>query len=426
VSSRMRLPKRIAVVHNLPAGGAKRCLYEQLRIMRGRYSVEVFQLASPFNAFMPLEPFADKVHEFPLTRLVPPGAGIAKKIAGDLQFNRALRRAWRAVASAVNAGGFDLAFVHHCRVTQSPLVLPYLEVPSVYFCQEPPRALYEPSIARPYDMGSAAGLRGLVYRVRCAAFKRWDVENVAAATVIEVNSRYSAEVIYRTYGRDPVVCLLGVDTSTFRPLGVARERMVLSVGSLSPTKAHDLTIAALGRIPAERRPRLVLAGPVGKPDAAEELFLRELARDRGVEFEIVSFPDDEALCALYNRAWATVYVPRLEPFGLVPLESQACGTPVVGVAEGGVRETVVDGVTGILCERSAESCAAGIERLMAEPALARRLGQAGVEVVRAEWTWRRTLASMERGFADALERGRPARPRGDRPIEDVALEGRLG
>ena len=392
--------RRIAVVHNLPPGGAKRCLYELLRAMRGRYEIELFQLQSPYATFLPLEPFADRVHDVPVP-VRPPGSGGVLRAAGDFRFYLQLQAAWRSIAAAVNAGGFDLAFIHHCRFTQSPLVVPRLRVPTVYFCQEPPRALYEPPIRRVGD--DRAARHGWLRYLKDTVVRRWDRANVAASTVIEVNSHYSSEVIYRTYGRDAVVCLLGVDPGTFHPLRLARERMVLTVGSLSPTKSHDLVIAAAALLPEGRRPRVVLAGPVREEDAVERDYLTRFARERGVGFDIVAFPDDRTLCELYNRATATIFVPRLEPFGFVALESQACGTPVVGIAEGGVRETVRDGVTGILCDRSADSCAAAMERLLDDPALVERLGRAGTEAARRDWTWTRTLASVERGFAAALQ-----------------------
>ena len=69
----------------------------------------------------------------------------------------------------------------------------------------------------------------------------------------------------------------------------------------------------------------------------------ELAAARGVPFSPhLRIPDDQ-LIALLNRAAVMVYAPRLEPFGLAPIEAAACALPVVAVAEGGVRETVIDG-----------------------------------------------------------------------------------
>ena len=77
---------------------------------------------------------------------------------------------------------------------------------------------------------------------------------------------------------------------------------------------------------------------------------------------------DEGLVQLYNRAMLTVYAPIMEPFGFVPLESMACGTPVVGIREAGVRETVRHAETGFLVDRDPEQFAAAVLALLDDDA----------------------------------------------------------
>ena len=85
----------------------------------------------------------------------------------------------------------------------------------------------------------------------------------------------------------------------------------------------------------------------------------------------------------------------MEPFGLVALEAMACGTPVIGVHEGGVRESVVEGVSGILVERGSPEIAAAIERLMGDPALRSSLGKSARDYVCRGWTWEATIDRYE-------------------------------
>jgi glycosyltransferase involved in cell wall biosynthesis len=111
-----------------------------------------------------------------------------------------------------------------------------------------------------------------------------------------------------------------------------------------------------------------------------------LAAARGVAFTPhLRIPDAEVI-SLLNRASAMVYAPRLEPFGLAPIEAAACGLPVVAVAEGGVRETVLDDETGLLVANAPEAVAAAVARLLADPALARRLGAAGRANAERRWS----------------------------------------
>jgi glycosyltransferase involved in cell wall biosynthesis len=393
---------RIAVVHNLPPGGAKRAMREICARLPDRgHVLDVFEVPDTEREAFSIRPFARRVFDFLPPTFVDARANLVAKVAGDVRFYSRLRRMYREIARQIDGGGYDLAFVHHCRFTQSPFVLTALEAPSVYYCQEPPRVLYEPPIPRPYSV-RVGGAHGALRSRKLAKLKRWDRENALAATVITVNSLYSAESIYRTYGRTPLVARLGVDAERFRTTPKQRERMVVSMGAFNPNKCHDLVIEAVARIPEPDRPRLVITTPSVLRQSPEELYIRALARTRGVELEVTTLVTDESIADLLSRASANVFLPRLEPFGFVPLEAMAAGTPTVGVAEGGVRETIIDGVTGLLCERDADQIARAIERLLADEPLRERLVQAGLEDVRARWRWDSCVDVIERAFDMAV------------------------
>jgi glycosyltransferase involved in cell wall biosynthesis len=90
-----------------------------------------------------------------------------------------------------------------------------------------------------------------------------------------------------------------------------------------------------------------------------------------------------------------LYAPRLEPFGLAPLEANACGLPVIAVAEGGVRETIVNEVNGLLVDSAPSAMAAAISRLLAEPSLRRQLGINGRHIVEQKWGMSASLDRLE-------------------------------
>jgi glycosyltransferase involved in cell wall biosynthesis len=90
-----------------------------------------------------------------------------------------------------------------------------------------------------------------------------------------------------------------------------------------------------------------------------------------------------------------LYAPRLEPFGYAPLEANACGTPVIAVAEGGVRETIQDGVNGILVEHASASMAAAIERLMLDDELHRNLSIQAHKLAREIWSLGPSIDRLE-------------------------------
>ena len=85
----------------------------------------------------------------------------------------------------------------------------------------------------------------------------------------------------------------------------------------------------------------------------------------------------------------------MEPFGFVAIESMACGTPVVGVNEGGLRESVVNGETGLLVDRDPESIAAAVMQLLSDDERRRQYGCCGREHVLRRWQWDSAVERLE-------------------------------
>ena len=223
---------------------------------------------------------------------------------------------------------------------------------------------------------------GAISRARgCRCARR--LATSAATTSCCAIPIFSRESILRAYGADAQVCYLGVDIQQFDVNTAPRGDYVVSLGAFSPWKNPRLCIEAVAALPAPR-PRLVWIANV--TDESHRAEMVALAERLGVVLDLrVKAPDAE-LRALLGGARAMIYTSRLEPFGLAPLEANACGTPVVAVAEGGVRETVVDGVTGLLVQSDPASMAAALARLIADPALAARLGAQGRRIVEERWT----------------------------------------
>jgi glycosyltransferase involved in cell wall biosynthesis len=111
---------------------------------------------------------------------------------------------------------------------------------------------------------------------------------------------------------------------------------------------------------------------------------------------------EDALVSEYNRAQVVAFPSSMEPFGFIPIEAMACGTPVVGVCEGGVRETIVDGSTGYLTERTAADFGSALQRVLSDRGLAASLGDAGRRHVVENWTWATSTAMLENHLSALL------------------------
>ncbi|RMF34800.1 MAG: glycosyltransferase family 1 protein [Chloroflexi bacterium] len=389
---------RIAVYHNLHSGGAKRTLFEEVRRLSPRHHLDLFSLSSADHRFGDLSPFVHHSTIYPFH----PGPRFRSPFGRLNQGVRLLdllrlRRLSRRIAAEIDAAGYDVVLVHPCQYTQSPLVLTFLRTPTVYYCHEPLRKLYEPPVPRPYRKPSTGrrlldGVDPLLraYRV---ALRRADRVSLRSASRVLVNSRFTQENVRQLYGVESRVCPHGVDTEQFRPLDLPRDGTVLSVGALTPNKGFDFLIEGIARIADGRRPSLLIISNYA--ESQERAYLEALAAERGVSVTFRTGVSNEELVAAYNRAALVAYTPVREPLGLVPLEAMACGTPVVGVREGGVPETVRHGETGLLVERRPEALAQAIRRLLEDPALARQMGERGRRYVCEQWGWEQAVAALE-------------------------------
>jgi glycosyltransferase involved in cell wall biosynthesis len=197
----------------------------------------------------------------------------------------------------------------------------------------------------------------------------------------------------------------GVDLDRFSPDGpVARRRLphrLVAVGRLVPRKGFDIAITALAQLPATE---LVIAGGPERGKLSQDpeaQRLRQLADRLGVG-DRVRWPGQvsrEDMPALLRSADAVVCTPWYEPFGIVPLEAMACGVPVVAAAVGGLTDTVVDGVTGLLVRpQQPKELASRARRFIDDPALCHAYGTAGHDRAVARYSWDRVAADTLRVY----------------------------
>jgi glycosyltransferase involved in cell wall biosynthesis len=198
------------------------------------------------------------------------------------------------------------------------------------YCYTPIRYAWQPAVdertRHRRGMGLALGL-----------FRAWDRRTAGGVDSFAAISTAVRERIDRSYGRPAVVIHPPVDTEFFTVgAGDSARRGVLAVSRFVPYKRLDVAISAAA---AAGLP-ITIAG--SGPDEAR---LRAVARETGADARFELSPSDERLRDLYRSSVALVF-PADEDFGIVPVEAQACGTPVVALDEGGSRDTVVDGLTG--------------------------------------------------------------------------------
>jgi glycosyltransferase involved in cell wall biosynthesis len=235
-----------------------------------------------------------------------------------------------AAFESFDLSGYDLVLSSNHACAKNVITAP--GTLHVCYCHTPMRYAWDPGFLAGEQLGLAerALLPLLLGRLR-----RQDAIASARPDAYIANSRHVAARIRKYYRRDSTVIHPPVDVERF--LGTPRRDggYYLFLGRLVPYKRADLAVAACARL--DRPLKVVGSGRGGES-------LAELA---GPRTELLGFVDDGDLAAIVAGARALLF-PGEEDFGMVPVEVQAAGVPVIAYGRGGAADSVVDGVTGIL------------------------------------------------------------------------------
>ena len=259
----------------------------------------------------------------------------------EAMFNFRVRAKWVDDAEVVLYSGFYAPLAVHRQ--KSGL--------RVYYCHTIPRFAYDLyDASRQSFPWPLRGLFGLF-----AAALRWQYGRaIRRMDVVLVNSENVRQRLKHYLGVHAQVVYPPVDTASFK--WMADEGYYLSVARLTANKRVDVIVDAFLRMPGKRL--VVLSGG---PELSR---LKALARG-ATNIQFGGWQTEESLRQWVGNAHAAIYLPVDEDFGMSPVECMAAGKPVIGVAEGGVLETVVPGETGVLIhgQPTAEKLIAAMDEL---------------------------------------------------------------
>lgn len=288
-----------------------------------------------------------------------PKASVLSAIPGVGRLYRHLLPFFPAAIEQFDLDEYDLVIsTSHCAAKS---VVRTGRARHVCYCFTPMRYVWDQRHA--YFGGARLGPAAAALFPVLAWLARWDAATAHRVDRYLADSQHVARRIRRYYNRKSAVIYPPVDTDFYRPDATVPSPTALVVSALVPYKRIDVAIDACRQagVPLQ----IVGSGP-------EEARLRAMA-DGQVEF--LGNCTDEEIRARY-RAAGVVLLPGEEDFGIVPVEAQACGRPVVALARGGALETVLDDVTGVhVAAESPEALASGIRRALDfpfDPAVIRR------------------------------------------------------
>jgi glycosyltransferase involved in cell wall biosynthesis len=395
---------KIALFHNLPSGGAKRHTYEQVRELANRgHNITEYVPSTANLSFFSLLPFIDKQYIFhsPNVELINRRIPLFTPYVHFIQLYFLLKKTAsvnRKIAEQIDADFHDIVLLKDCWIVSHPYVLKYLKSRNIFQCHHVyPGNDNRNKIDSNADKLKREKIKEVYYRpaywLTNKILHHERLRNIKNATRVITNSNYSKSKLNEYYGVESSVVYPGINTDIFLQNTNSKDDFVLTVGSITTQKNHRFLLSVLGLIDKEKRPRLIIAANIIDQDVKAELLF--FAEKLGVDLIITQIFDDKRLVDLYNRARVFVYSSYQEALGMAPLEAMACGTPVIALSDGGVTETVVDGVTGWLVKRDPNEFADRLELLLSNTELCKTIGSQAASYVRENWQWKNAVDNLE-------------------------------
>ncbi|HSI36630.1 MAG: glycosyltransferase family 4 protein [Phycisphaerae bacterium] len=223
----------------------------------------------------------------------------------------------------------------------------------VCYCHTPVRFAWDMQTQYLSKSGLLGGIKSAFARVLLHYIRNWDVRSANGPDVYLTNSKFVGRRIQKTYRRPATTVYPPVDLDQFTPGDGPRSGYV-TASRLVPYKRIDLVVEAFNRMP-DKRLTVIGDGPQYKQ-------LKAMAKPN---VRVLGHQPFESLLAHMRGAEAFVFAAE-EDFGIVPVEAQACGTPVIAFGRGGAAETIVDGLTGIFFgDQTAQSLIAAVHEFEA-------------------------------------------------------------
>jgi glycosyltransferase involved in cell wall biosynthesis len=376
---------KIALFHNLPIGGGLRYLQETTKFLTKQNILDVYTINnSPKASFN----YANNIKAFNFKK-IKPNKGIGR-IKNDFKKFLTLSSLHKKIAQKINNQNYNLVLVYPSQETQAPYILKYLNKPTIYICNEPPRSIYEkkvtfykntPFFKKKYD------------QIIKYVLKKIDLDNAKSSNIIIVNSSFSAKRIFKIYQKQPFICFPGVNPQKFRPKNIKKKHWLISVGNIEPQKNQLFLLNALKELDLQKKPKLLLIGH--KQNEIYTNFLIEKASKYNINLKIINNISDHQLVKIYNQSKICLCAAHKEPFGLTVLEALACETPVIAVNEGGFKETIKHNETGILTSKDKYKFSQKIKLLLENDKERNKLGKNGRKDILKNWTWKESYNQLK-------------------------------
>ncbi|GAB4027377.1 MAG: hypothetical protein Fur0011_5280 [Candidatus Microgenomates bacterium] len=313
--------KKIAVIGNLPSGGGSVVFNYQIRALKRKYVVNVYN-----NCEKPSNKVGIIIYYI--------------KVIYDLIKNIKLSR-------EINKN-YSLLLAYQSWLTKSPIIFPLIKIPIIYICNEIPREHYDKLLRSKFSIKEM-----IINNILLLPIMIIDFLNIVMArnnlTIITL-SKNSSELIKKVYKIIPIIIYPGIPVSKFNKHTVIhnRKNQIITVGAINKVKNQLFVLEVVSNISKHYRPKVVIVGNGGDGGYIQEL--KEYARIHKINLEIRTCISRKDLIKIYRESKALMYSPINEPFGLVVIEAMQAGLPIIVSKDGGGYSEIVNNRNGYILE----------------------------------------------------------------------------
>ena len=231
---------RIAVFHNLPSGGAKRVLLEQVKRLSKRHEIDLYYFNISEGKMFSLESFCRKTYKYSI--IDSQKYGSLKPFIKYIQLMQIILLS-KKIAQKIDSKNYNLVFLHPCQITQAPIILKYIKTKTVYYAHEPLREVYERFPEKNVTFKERTNRIILFFYKQIR--KYLDRISIKKADLILCNSKFTQKNLHKIYDVKASVVYPGIDIQKFAPIIHIKINAVLSVGRLNIAKGHEFIIESL-------------------------------------------------------------------------------------------------------------------------------------------------------------------------------------
>jgi glycosyltransferase involved in cell wall biosynthesis len=282
---------KIALYHNLPPGGAKRVVYEQVKALSNKHKVILFELSSTNEEFLDIRQYCEGVEIFNFDRKSNLPSFISR-IHRDYKELVELKRIHRIIAKKINSSGAQVCFVHTDMFTEAPFLLRYLTIPSLYYDQEMLAIVYSDFLK---FREKVPFYKKMYEKMNRMIRKRVDYLSSTTASKTLTNSKFMKDHIKEVYAKNAEVIYPGVDVKVFNK-NDRTEDIICFAGRKRFVEGYDLFKKAMSGIENKHGFKVSILGEVNEK------------------------ADDKKMATWYSRAYLTVCANKIEAFGLKSIE----------------------------------------------------------------------------------------------------------